>query len=512
MSNNWTSGYVADVGYTYGYYGELNPLRTQLAFLSAGLVPPAQGTACELGFGQGISVNIHAAATAVQWHGTDFNPSQAAFAQHLAASSANGAQLHDDSFAEFAQRDLPQFDFIGLHGIWSWISDENRHLLVDFLRRKLKVGGVVYISYNTLPGWAKFGPLRQLMAQHAAQMAAPGEGFLDRIKGAVGFIDGLLAVNPLYAQANSGTAEKLASIKGFNPQYVAHEFFNKDWVPMYFAEVDSWLSEAKLSYACSAQFLDHIDVLNLTQEQQKFLNEIPSAVLRQGTRDFMLNQQFRRDYWVKGTRQLSQDEQLRGLRALRVVLGAPAAEIPSSIKAPVGEAKLSPATYGPIIELLADYQPRTLGEIEAALKAQAIPLELIVQSVLILAGVGKLWLAQDEQAIAAAESRTAALNQELLSRARGSKNITVLSSPVTGEGIGVSWVDQLFLLARAAGMAEPQQWADYAWPQLLAQGQRMLKDGKVLDTEDGNRAYLLEQAGSFAEQRLPVLLALKAVR
>ena len=25
--NNWSSGYVADIGYTYGYYSELNPLR-----------------------------------------------------------------------------------------------------------------------------------------------------------------------------------------------------------------------------------------------------------------------------------------------------------------------------------------------------------------------------------------------------------------------------------------------------------------------------------------------------
>ena len=24
---DWTAGYVADIGYTYGYYTELNPLR-----------------------------------------------------------------------------------------------------------------------------------------------------------------------------------------------------------------------------------------------------------------------------------------------------------------------------------------------------------------------------------------------------------------------------------------------------------------------------------------------------
>jgi SAM-dependent methyltransferase len=66
--------------------------------------------------------------------------------------------LFDESFAEFASRDLPEFDYIGLHGIWSWISDENRAVIVDFIRRKLKVGGVLYISYNTLPGWAPLPP------------------------------------------------------------------------------------------------------------------------------------------------------------------------------------------------------------------------------------------------------------------------------------------------------------------------------------------------------------------
>ena len=45
MTDDWTAGYVADIGYTYGYYTELNPLRIQLAFLNAGLVPPTVGTA-----------------------------------------------------------------------------------------------------------------------------------------------------------------------------------------------------------------------------------------------------------------------------------------------------------------------------------------------------------------------------------------------------------------------------------------------------------------------------------
>ncbi len=79
--SDWTGGYVADIGYTFGYYTELNPLRVNLAFLNARLVVPTVGSACELGFGQGVSANIHAAASVATWHGTDFNPSQASFAQ-----------------------------------------------------------------------------------------------------------------------------------------------------------------------------------------------------------------------------------------------------------------------------------------------------------------------------------------------------------------------------------------------------------------------------------------------
>src|SRR5204862_8195062 len=72
MENNWvtdwTEGYVAEINYTFGYYSELNPIRTSVLFLNVGLAPPAVATACELGFGQDLSVNIHAAASDVRWH------------------------------------------------------------------------------------------------------------------------------------------------------------------------------------------------------------------------------------------------------------------------------------------------------------------------------------------------------------------------------------------------------------------------------------------------------------
>ena len=186
---SWTAGYVTELEYTYGYYRELCPSLLRLACLSNGIAPPSTKSLryLELGFGQGLTINIHAAAIDGDFWGTDFNPSQVAHARALAEASGSGAKLFDDAFAEFAARsDLPEFDIIGLHGVWSWISDENSRVIVDLIRRKLRAGGIVYLSYNSLPGWAASMPLRHLMKLHA-DVASEASGMVAKLDGAMAF-------------------------------------------------------------------------------------------------------------------------------------------------------------------------------------------------------------------------------------------------------------------------------------------------------------------------------------
>src|SRR3546814_8460580 len=84
----------------------------------------------ELGFGQGLSLNINAATSSGQFFGTDFNPSQAAYAAQVARAGGKALRIFDDSFEDFARSDdLPQFDIIALHGIWSWVSQEARQAI-----------------------------------------------------------------------------------------------------------------------------------------------------------------------------------------------------------------------------------------------------------------------------------------------------------------------------------------------------------------------------------------------
>ena len=509
--SDWTEGYVAEIDYTYGYYDELNPMRIAVPFLNVGLAPPDVGTACELGFGQGVSVNIHAAASRVRWYGTDFNPAHAAFAQSLAKASGSGAQLFDQSFAEFCTRsDLPDFDYIGLHGIWSWISPENQLVIVDFVRRKLKPGGVLYVSYNTQPGHAATAPLQRLLAEHAEIMAVPGSGILARADGALEFTERLLAIKPGFAIAYPAIAERLKTIKGHNRSYVAHEYFNRHWRAVNFTEMVEGLAAAKLTYACSAYYLDHIDALHLTPDHHRFLSEIPDPMFRQTVRDFIVNQQFRRDYWVKGARRLSALEQAETLRRLKILmLTRPRSAVAFTVQGAFGQRELSPGAYNPILDVLGDHQPRTIGEVEQALSGTELRLPGIYEAVVVLAGKGDLALMQDDEDQAAARVHTDRINLRLFDKARGDAELPSLASPVTGGGIIVPRFHQLFLLGRTQKRNSADELAQFVWDLLAAQNQRVVKDGKTLATPEENLAELAAQAREFIDQRLPLFQALQ---
>lgn len=506
--SDWTAGYVADIGYTFGYYSELNPLRARLAFLNAGLVPPDSGAHCELGFGQGVSVNIHAAASGSTWYANDFNPAQAGFARSLAAASGAAAHLFDEAFTEFCARDdLPEFASIGLHGIRSWISDENRAVIVDFIRRKLKVGGVLYISYNTQPGWAAMVPMRDLLTEHSEVMGAAGQGIVNRIDDALAFADKLIATNPAYTRANPQVPDRLKKLKEQNRNYLAHEYFNRDWLPMPFSRMAQWLAPTKLTYACTAHYLDHIDALNLSAEQQALIKAISDPMFRETVRDFCVNQQFRRDYWVKGARKVNATEQAQVLRASRIILVTSRADVSLKVTGNLGEAAMQEAVYGPILDVMAKHQVKTLGEIEQAVAGKA-SFAQVLQVLMVLTGTGALLAVQDEAAIAQAKPCCDKLNADLIDKARGSADINYLASPVTGGGINVPRFSQLFLLAKSQGKAQPAEWAAFVWDILAAQGQRLVKEGKTLESVEDNMAELTTQATTFAEQRLPVLQAL----
>ena len=510
---NWTSGYMAEIDYTHGYYPELSPVFMTYAALNrrVGFHTGTPFRYLELGFGQGLSLNIHAATCPGEFWGNDFNPAQAANAKELAEASGSGARILDLSFAELAERDdLPEFDVIALHGIWSWISEENRALIVDIAKRKLAAGGMFFISYNCTPGWAPVMPLRHLLSLHAELAGSGEQGIVSRIDGALAFAQQVADTGALYFQANSVAGEKLKKFAEQDRNYLAHEYFNKDWLPMAFSQVAEALSAAKLNFAASASMLDHIDVVNLTPERRQLLLSISHPVLRESVRDYLVNQRFRKDIFVKGNRPLSQLEQFERYRDQGFVLTTPAAVVPLVLPGAAGEASLQESIYQPLIEALADggYSPKTLAELMVHPNCRLQPLAVLVEALVVLAGAGHVRPVQAATSIEEAGVRCKALNAHLCRRARYSEDATTLASPVLGGGVAAGRMQQLFLLEREAGRDKPEDWPGPVWETLEAQGQRLLKDGKPLTTNEENLAELHCLAKEFSAKHLPILQAL----
>ena len=498
----WNEGYVSEINYTYGFYGELSPLKLALATLlkSTQSPPLTQGfNYCELACGRGYSTNLLAAAYPnAQFYANDFNPSQILEARSLAeAAGTKNVHFFDDSFEEFINRELPQFDFIALHGIYSWISAKNRQAIVNFIRRNLKVGGLVYISYNALPGWAAAMPMQALMLRHGERLSEP---ILTRIEQALNFTGQLMEANAAYFTQNHILKSRYEKLKEQNRHYFAHEYFNQEWHPFYFDEVVKELEVAKLNYAGSAHLIDHIDVVNLSQSAQQQLAQISDPIYREVVRDFFLNSQFRRDIFARGVLALNSQEQIKQLQQTRFALIVPRSTVKFKQQVPVGEVELQEGVYSPICNALAE-SPLTLGQLQNHPQTSQISLNSLRQALIILTSIGYTHPAVDDKTYRQRKKSTDAFNAAVKAKAIYSEEMNFLASPLIGTGVTVNRLEQLFLLAKSRN----QDGAEFVWQVLSSQGKTVLKEGKTLETREENLAYLKTAFEEFSQERLLTL-------
>ena len=477
----------------------------------SGLEVPKFNTACELGFGQGVSINTHSAASDVQWYGTDFNPSQASFAKELTDISGSNTHIYDQSFSEFCNRtDLPDFDFIGLHGIWSWVSNENRGIIADFIRRKLKVGGVLYISYNTLPGWAAASPIRHMLTEHDHMHGSRGKSISRRVEDSIKFTQELLELSQPLVQQVPSIPQRLETISKQNPNYLAHEYFNRDWQPMYFSEMADWLSPTKTSFACSASFLEDYSPCSYTDEQSEFLKRVDDPMFEQSIKDYMHNKQFRRDYWEKGARKISSAKLEMTWYQLRFMLITDEQDIQYELNGAVGKVSLNKDIYKQIVGLLNDYKIHQVAELQKKLPDD-FKQSWLFESLAILHSQGAIVLVQDDDVLKKVQEQCKKLNAYIMQQSLVSPELTALASPLTGTALTFGRFPLIFLHAYIQGKNKQADWVDYAWQALKKNNQLLLKDGNTLQEEKDNIDELYKMADNFEKYTLPLAKRLKIV-
>jgi hypothetical protein len=253
--------------------------------------------------------------------------------------------------------------------------------------------------------------------------------------------------------------------------------------------------------------LDHLDGIHLSPDAQALLASIEEPILRESTRDYFVNMQFRRDYFMRGARRMAQAVQQHELRGLRFVLARPAALVELKVKGALGMAKLHDNVYQPIVDALgADgSKVKSLAEIEELVASSNIAFPQLVQATVLLVGKGDVYVAQSEAAAKEVRPRTRALNQFLVRRSETNGDAVHLASPLTGGGVTATRIEQLFMLSMSEGAATAEDWGKRAWAALSSQNQRVLKDGKPVESPEDNLAELTRQANEWQESKLPVL-------
>lgn len=509
--STWGDGYVDDGSYVSGFYREQTPNLLALLALTKGQHAPDLNTRltyCELGSGLGLTLNLLAAANPqIEFYGNDFNPSHILESNALAnEAGSDNVHFFEQSFEEFIDEPSlpPTFDFIALHGIYSWISPQNRAHIVEFIRRKLAPGGLLYISYNALPAWSPQMPFQRLLIDHAATQSGPMVG---RVKSTVEFAEKLKQAGAAYFQHTPHAVQRLTSTQQKHPNYVIHEYFNQDWTPFYHADVVRELASTKVTYLGSAALLENNDGMFVPPEVVEILKDIKDPTFRETVRDYSAYPIFRRDVFIRGSMPIRNAAIEAQWLDRSFAITSPRDDIPLEVRGIPRDVRLRAEVYDPILDELAR-APTTVRQLLTHPTIKDFGMQRVVQALGTLTGMGHVDLCLDPADLAARTKRTNAFNRAVFERARLSAETLFVASPVTGGGIHIMQVPMLILLGM---QKQPSQVPKFVNDALRAQNIRIRKDNKILETEEENLAEIQSRIDQLQSKFIPLWRQLKII-
>ncbi len=148
-----------------------------------------------------------------------------------------------------------EFDYIIAHGVFSWVPDSARDALLRLCSRKLLPDGLLYLNYNTYPGWSIRGLVRDfLLGQTAnagslAQRARQAQQVASEIAA---------ALETSAAAADSPYSRLIANEFSFvcehDPSYVAHEFLSEVNQPYWRGDFLNLLKSHGFDFVADADF------------------------------------------------------------------------------------------------------------------------------------------------------------------------------------------------------------------------------------------------------------------
>lgn len=354
---------INDVTYINPFYPFLAPAWLDHVALVNGVMPPERCRGfswCDLGCGFGVTaIGLAATHPSGCFLGVDMNAGHMDEARCLARNAGVENVTFLTTDIATADREMESLDYIVAHGFYTWVGAETQAELRRFISRHLKPGGLVYISYNAMPGWQRELPFQRLL--HAFAGAVSGNS-VERVKAALESVREVLAAG-VPALLESRELPKITQDpQDHPPGYLVHEYLVGSWRPLWVTEVRAAMAEIGLTPVGSATLRENHDAFVLGRTAREILGRIADDAVRELTRDFFLSQRFRRDVFAREGILLDEEERRRRLLDSTFALAHPSAGVAFSTQTPAGRLNFDNAAAHAVVAAL-DEGPTTLAAI-----------------------------------------------------------------------------------------------------------------------------------------------------
>ncbi len=288
-----------------------------------------------------------------------------------------------------------------------------------------------------------------------------------------------------------------------NRNYLAHEYLNGYWHPLYHLDVAREMEPARLSYVGSATLTENMDGLSLTPELQALVSGMRDRGWAETIRDFVANKQFRRDIYMRGASALGAPALVRMIGDIKIAALSSRENVSFKFAGPLGEVQGHSELYGPLADAICN-RPHIVREIAALPPFAGKPFAVPLQALNFLIGAGYASpLVSDGKGKAGEAARR--LNRVIVERMKQGELLSFVAAPAIGSALPVG-LPELVVLSGLMDNAKvtAQQLVDHGWSIMLQTGQRMIRDGKPILEEEGNRAELSRVIEKVITDKKPV--------
>ena len=507
MSSGSATGYLTDVAYIPGFYPNMAPVALRYVAALNRVVPPKPTgfRYLELGCGLGRSLTTLAAANpSGEFVGVDLNPEHTAAAtREIEAGGLTNARVITSDLGGLPS-DIGAFDFVTLHGVYSWVSPQVREQILGVARERLVSGGLLLVSYNSLPGWAHLQPIRGILRQYAALRTGDSA---QRIREALAYLVFIRDRHAKYFEDNPRAAAYVDALLKQDVRYLAHEYLNEYWTSFYFTEVAEQFASAGLAFVGSLPVYTNFWDLCVRPEFQELFRTTTNRLVTEAHKDFCANTAFRWDLYAKAPRMMaSVDDRLREADDLHFRATRPGTTLPYQANLGVVTSTVQGPLYQSLLDLLGGRSLR-LSEILAQTRADVAPAD-IARAVdagvaMGLFDVSIAAVAPQAGDLAGRVAVPQAFNRSLLATEPLRGRPVALASGLTGTGHSLGDLDAA-ILAELVERGEDglARRVDEA---LAASGRALQRDGKPV-TEPAERLAVVEAAcTAFRQNSLPQL-------